>query len=77
MLSHNNREKGIVLSKHFTSVEGYFIVWAQMISKEGKIRGIGSFQQKRNINPKRADWSKTLQKRIIARHKKGKDWKEF
>lgn len=75
MISYNKQTKGMVFSEHITSVEGYFITWTQMVSSEGKIYGIGSFQQ--NERAGYGGWSKTLQKRINARHEKKEDWKEY
>ena len=73
MLSHD-RGKGMMrLTKNIYSTSDCFIIWAQYISGEGKIYGIGSLQQKRQ--QRGGNWCKTLQNRINTRHEKGKDWK--
>lgn len=79
MLSYNRRNKGITLSTHIDTVEGYYMTWLQMITKEGRIHGIGSFQQKEQQKgqQRRGNWSSTLHKRIKARHEKGKDWRNY
>ena len=74
MLSHNRQTKEIILTKHFCLIEHYFITWSQTISKEGRIYGTGSFNLKEQ-QIGRGNWGKTLQKRIKARHEKGKDLK--
>ena len=72
MLSFNRAKKAIELTKYVCYAENHGIKWRQLVSEKGKVQGIGSFLQQKS--KRYGGWSKTLQKRILARHEKGKDW---
>ena len=74
MSQYNRSRRRIILDKYLCAVDYYQIVWRQHVTKTGEICGMGHFTQNIISDQRRGNWSKTLQKRIIAMHKKGKDW---
>ena len=77
MPTYNKARERIILDKYICSMGDYQIVWRQHITKTGEICGIGHFTQNIISEKRRGNWSRTLQKRITARHNKGKDWRGY